>query len=185
MVTTDVSGIDESLLTSNAVAQTLGTSIVEAKNAIEFAKASLENGNLSAAVQSLNLVESIANLAINSIPSNNTISTKDIKITKEFSKDEISALASVTGQMAVKKVLEVQKIAGQINVVEKGGLDTSSMMKNLDNNGVGIGSTITSLDTVGAVSIEKLLAIKNLKLKILIQVHFHQWMLLKLAWIPQ
>ena len=58
--------------------------------------------------------------------------------------------------MAVKKVLEVQKIAGQINVVEKGGLDTSSMMKNLDNNGVGIGSTITSLDTVGAVSIEKI-----------------------------
>ena len=156
VVTTDVSGIDESLLTSNAVAQTLGTSIVEAKNAIEFAKASLENGNLSAAVQSLNLVESIANLAINSIPSNNTISTKDIKITKEFSKDEISALASVTGQMAVKKVLEVQKIAGQINVVEKGGLDTTSMMKNLDNNGVGIGSTITSLDTVGAVSIEKI-----------------------------
>ena len=34
--------------------------------------------------------------------------------------------------MAVKKVLEVQKIAGQINVVEKAGLDTSLMMKNLE-----------------------------------------------------
>ena len=155
-VNVNVSGIDESLLTSNAVAQTLGTSINEAKNAIEFAKVSLENGNLSAAIQSLNLVESIADLAINSIPSKNSISTKDINITNEFSNNEISALASIAGQMAVKKVLEVQKIAGQINVVEKAGLDTSLMMKNLDEDGVGIGSTITSLDMVGAISIENI-----------------------------
>ncbi len=155
-VNVNVSEIDESLLTSNAVAQTLGTSINEAKNAIEFAKVSLENGNLSAAIQSLNLVESIADLAINSIPSKNSISTKDINITNEFSNNEISALASIAGQMAVKKVLEVQKIAGQINVVEKAGLDTSLMMKNLDEDGVGIGSTITSLDMVGAISIENI-----------------------------
>ena len=94
---------------------------------IEFARENIEKGNLSAAVQSLNLVESMADIAITTVPSTNVLN--DISLNNDFSNEEISALTSVAGQMAVKKVLDVQKMAGQINVVSEAGLNTSEMMK--------------------------------------------------------
>ena len=154
----------QNLSSSNEIIESaLETSISEAKKVIEFARENIEKGNLSAAVQSLNLVESMADIAITSVPSTNVLN--DISLNNDFSNEEISALTSVAGQMAVKKVLDVQKMAGQINVVSEAGLNTSEMMKNLDENGVGIGSTLTSLDNVGIISIENITGKKNFEIE--------------------
>ena len=67
--------------------------------------------------------------------------------------------------MAVEKVLDIQKMAGQINVVSKAGLDTTQMMKNLDKNGVGIGTTLTSLDNLGAVNIQNITGKENFQIE--------------------
>ena len=154
----------QNLSSSNEIIESaLETSISEAKKVIEFARENIEKGNLSAAVQSLNLVESMADIAITSVPSTNVLN--DISLNNDFSNEEISALTSVAGQMAVQKVLDVQKMAGQMNVVSEAGLNTSEMMKNLDENGVGIGSTLTSLDNVGIVSIENITGKKNFEIE--------------------
>ena len=154
----------QNLSSSNEIIESaLETSISEAKKVIEFARENIEKGNLSAAVQSLNLVESMADIAITSVPSTNVLN--DISLNNDFSNEEISALTSVAGQMAVKKVLDVQKMAGQINVVSEAGLNTSEMMKNLDENGVGIGSTLTSLDNVGIISMENITGKKNFEIE--------------------
>ena len=154
----------QNLSSSNEIIESaLETSISEAKKVIEFARENIEKGNLSAAVQSLNLVESMADIAITSLPSTNVLN--DISLNNDFSNEEISALTSVAGQMAVQKVLDVQKMAGQMNVVSEAGLNTSEMMKNLDENGVGIGSTLTSLDNVGIVSIENITGKKNFEIE--------------------
>ncbi len=141
----------------------LETSISEAKKAVEFAQESIKKGDLAAAVQSLNLVESVANIALTSVPSLNV--EEEISLNEDFSSEEISALTSVAGQMAVEKVLDIQKMAGQMNVVSKAGLDTTTMMKNLDKNGVGIGSTLTSLDNVGLVNIKNITGEENFKIE--------------------
>ena len=130
-------------------------SIEEAQKALEFVKESLNSGDMPAAVQSLNLIESVADIAINSVPSLNQI--ENINLQEDFSDEEISALASVTGAMVVEKVLDVQKMAGQINVVNKAGLNTSNMMKSLEEKGIGIGSVISNLSEVGVVMSKKLL----------------------------
>ena len=140
----------------------LDVSITEAKKVIEFAQESIEKGDLTAAVQSLSLVESVADIAITSVPSTNVLD--DLSLDDDFSNEEISALTSIAGQMAVEKVLDVQKMAGQINVVSKAGLNTSEIMQNLDEKGVGIGSTLANLDNVGIVSIENITGQKNFEI---------------------
>ena len=166
-VDVNLTNVDQSLITSNAMAETLieaalDVSITEAKKVIEFAQESIEKGDLTAAVQSLSLVESVADIAITSVPSTNVLD--DLSIDDDFSNEEISALTSVAGQMAVTKVLDVQKMAGQINVVSEAGLNTSEIMQNLDEKGVGIGSTLTSLDNAGIVSIENITGQKNFEI---------------------
>ena len=141
----------------------LETSISEAKKAVEFAQESIQKGDLTAAVQSLSLVESLADIALTTVPSLNVV--EEISLNKDFSTEEISALTSVAGQMAVEKVLDIQKMAGQINVVSKAGLDTTQMMKNLDKDGVGIGSTLTSLDNLGAVNIQNITGQENFQIE--------------------
>ena len=141
----------------------LETSISEAKKAVEFAQKSIEKGDLAAAVQSLNLVESVADIALTTVPSLNVL--EEISLDDDFSSEEISALTSVAGQMAVEKVLDIQKMAGQINVVSKAGLDTTQMMKKLDKNGVGIGTTLTSLDNLGAVNIQNITGKENFQIE--------------------
>lgn len=141
----------------------LETSISEAKKAVEFAQESIKKGDLAAAVQSLNLVESVADIALTTVPSLNVV--EEISLDDDFSSEEISALTSVAGQMAVEKVLDIQKMAGQINVVSKAGLDTTQMMKNLDKDGVGIGSTLTSLNNLGAVNIQNITGQENFQIE--------------------
>ena len=141
----------------------LETSISEAKKAVEFAQESIQKGDLTAAVQSLSLVESVADIALTTVPSLNVV--EEISLSEDFSTEEISALTSVAGQMAVEKVLDIQKMAGQINVVSKAGLDTTQMMKNLDKDGVGIGSTLTSLDNLGAVNIQNITGQENFQIE--------------------
>ncbi len=141
----------------------LETSISEAKKAVEFAQESIQKGDLAAAVQSLSLVESVADIALTTVPSLNVV--EEISLGEDFSSEEISALTSVAGQMAVEKVLDIQKMAGQINIVSKAGLDTKQMMKNLDKDGVGIGSTLTSLDNLGAVNIQNITGQENFQIE--------------------
>jgi len=153
----------QNLSSSNQIIEAaLDVSITEAKKVIEFAQESIEKGDLTAAVQSLSLVESVADIAINSVPSTNVLD--DLSLDDDFSNEEISALTSIAGQMAVEKVLDVQKMAGQINVVSEAGLNTSEIMQNLDEKGVGIGSTLTNLDNVGIVSIENITGQKNFEI---------------------
>ena len=147
----------------NDIEIALDVSIGEAQKALEFVKESLNSGDMPAAVQSLNLIESVADIAISSVPSLNQI--ENINLQEDFSNEEISALASVTGAMVVEKVLDVQKMAGQINVVNKAGLDTSNMMNNLDQNGIGIGSVITNLSDVGVVNVEKITGKKDFQIE--------------------
>ena len=141
----------------------LDTSIIEAKKVIEFAQESIEKGDLTAAVQSLNLVESVAEIALTSLPSNSVL--ENISIDDDFSKQEITALTSVAGQMAIEKVLDAQEMAGQMNVVSKAGLDTSEMMKNLDDKGLGIGTTLKNLDNAGIVNIENITGQENFQIE--------------------
>ena len=88
---------------NNDIETALDVSIEEAQKALEFVKESLNSGDMPAAVQSLNLIESVADIAINSVPSLNQI--ENINLQEDFSDEEISALASVTGAMVVEKVL--------------------------------------------------------------------------------
>ena len=148
---------------NNDIETALDVSIEEAQKALEFVKESLNSGDMPAAVQSLNLIESVADIAINSVPSLNQI--ENINLQEDFSDEEISALASVTGAMVVEKVLDVQKMAGQINVVNKAGLNTSNMMKSLDEKGIGIGSVISNLSEVGVVNVEKITGKKDFQIE--------------------
>ena len=147
----------------NEIETALDVSIGEAQKTLEFVQESLNIGDMPAAVQSLNLIESVADIAISSVPSLNQI--ENISLQEDFSDEEISALASVTGAMVVEKVLDVQKMAGQINVVNNAGLDTSNMMNNLDKNGVGIGSVLTNLSEVGVVNVEKITGKKDFQIE--------------------
>ena len=148
---------------NNDIETALDVSIEEAQKALEFVKESLNSGDMPAAVQSLNLIESVADIAINSVPSLNQI--ENINLQEDFSDEEISALASVTGAMVVEKVLDVQKMAGQINVVNKAGLNTSNMMNSLDEKGIGIGSVISNLSEVGVVNVEKITGKKDFQIE--------------------
>tara|TARA_B100000963_G_C22623007_1_gene670893 strand:- start:69 stop:2282 length:2214 start_codon:yes stop_codon:yes gene_type:complete len=173
----------QNLSSSNEIIESaLETSISEAKKVIEFARENIEKGNLSAAVQSLNLVESMADIAITSVPSTNVLN--DISLNNDFSNEEISALTSVAGQMSVQKVLDVQKMAGQMNVVSEAGLNTSEMMKNLDEKGVGIGSTLTSLDNVGIISIENITGKKNFEIENFDAVSFSSMDVVEIGMTP-
>ena len=68
-ITTNISSVTEALgAATTEVGAKLDVSIAQAQAAMDFATQSIEAGNLTAAVQTMSLVESVADMALSSVP---------------------------------------------------------------------------------------------------------------------
>ena len=132
----------------------LDTSIAQAQNAMEFATKSLEEGDITAAVQAMSLVEGVTDMALSAVPNPAALDMEGINFSEDFSPEEMAALSSMAGQMGVGKVVAMQKMAGQMNALGKSGFDSKGMMGALDNKGIGIGTAMTGLAKSGMVSMD-------------------------------
>ena len=148
---TDVSGALGAATTE--VGAKLDVSIAQAQSAMDFAKQSIEAGNLTAAVQTMSLVESVADMALSSVPNPTALDMTGVSF-DDFSPNEMAALSSIAGQMGVGKVMAVQKLAGQMAVAEQAGFDSKEMMGKLDEQGIGIGTAMGDLAQAGMVDME-------------------------------
>jgi hypothetical protein len=153
-ITANISNVTEALgAATTEVGAKLDVSIAQAKAAMDFATQSIEAGNLTAAVQTMSLVESVADMALGSVPNPTALDMSGISF-DDFSADEMAALSSIAGTMGVGKVMAVQKMAGQMAVAEQAGFDSKGMMGQLDAQGIGIGTAMGDLAKAGMVSME-------------------------------
>ena len=68
-ITENITNVTQALgAATTEVGTKLDVSIAQAKEAMDFAAQSIEAGNLTAAVQTMSLVESVADMAIGSVP---------------------------------------------------------------------------------------------------------------------
>ena len=134
----------------------LDVSIAQAQSAMAFVETALAAGDLTAATQAMSLVEGVAGMALGTVEAPAGLDMAGVDFTEEFSPAEMAALSSVAGQMGVGKVMDVQKMAGQMAAVEKAGFDTKGMMGALDAQGVGIGTAIDGLAKAGMVDMAAL-----------------------------
>ena len=153
-ITTNIANVTEALgAATTEVGAKLDVSIAQAQSAMDFAAKSIEAGNLTAAVQTMSLVESVADMALSSVPNPTALDMSGISF-DDFSPDEMAALSSIAGTMGVGKVMAVQKMAGQMAVAEQAGFDSKGMMGQLDAQGIGIGTAMGDLAKAGMVSME-------------------------------
>ena len=129
----------------------LDVSIAQAQKAMAFAESSLAAGDLTAAMQTMSLVEGVTDMALGAIPSPVGLDMAGINFEEDFSPAEMAALSSIAGQMGVGQVMAVQKMAGQMAAVEGAGFDAKGMMGALDGQGIGIGSAMEGLASAGMV----------------------------------
>ena len=142
-VAANIAGATESLGDAKSdIGKALDTSIEQAQKAMEFAQESLAAGNITAAVQTMSLVEGVADMALGAVPDPSALDMEGIDFAADFSDQEMAALSSIAGQMGAGKVVAMQKIAGQMNAVDKAGFDSKGMMGSLDAEGIGIGATL-------------------------------------------
>ncbi|MDA9066119.1 hypothetical protein N9K18_02590, partial [Candidatus Pelagibacter sp.] len=129
----------------------LDVSIAQAQKAMAFAESSLAAGDLTAAMQTMSLVEGVTDMALGAIPSPVGLDMAGINFKEDFSPAEMAALSSIAGQMGVGQVMAVQKMAGQMAAVEGAGFDAKGMMGALDGQGIGIGTAMQGLASAGMV----------------------------------
>ena len=160
-VTANISSATESLGQANSdIGKALDSSIAEAEKAMEFAQESLAAGNITAAVQTMSLVEGVADMALGVVPDPNALDMSGMDF-GDFSDAEMAALSSIAGQMGAGKVIAMQKLAGQMNAVGTAGFDAKGMMGNLDGNGIGIGTAMEGLAKAGMVDMESVVGAKT------------------------
>ncbi len=138
------------------IGKALDASISQAQSAMEFAKESLEKGDITSAVQAMSLVEGVADMALGAVPDPTALDMTGIDFAKDFSPEEMAALSSIAGQMGAGKVVAMQKIAGQMNAVGKAGFDAKGMMGSLDAEGVGLGTAMSGLANAGMVDMKSI-----------------------------
>ena len=153
-ISSNISGITEALGNATTeVGAKLDVSISQAQSAMDFATDSIAAGDLTAAVQTMSLVESVADMALSSVPNPTALDMTGVSF-EDFSQEEMAALSSIAGQMGVGKVMAVQKMAGQMAVAEQAGFDSKGMMGQLDAQGIGIGTAMGDLAQAGMVDME-------------------------------
>ena len=135
-VTANIGAATEALgAAKSSVGQALDASIAQAESALAFAQESLAAGDLTAAVQTMSLVEGVADMALAAIPDPTSLDMSGIDFSEDFTPTEMAALSSMAGQMGVGKVIAMQKMAGQMSAVSEAGFDAKGMMGTLDASG--------------------------------------------------
>ena len=94
---------------TSEMASALDVSIAQAQSALSFATESLAAGDMTAAIQTMSLVEGVTDMALGAIPSPTGLEMEGINFAEDFSPGEMAALSSIAGQMGVGKVMAVQK----------------------------------------------------------------------------
>ena len=123
-VAENIAGATEALGEAKSdIAAALDNSIAQAENAMKFAQDSLAEGDITAAVQAMSLVEGVADMALAAVPNPTALNMEGIDFSEDFSPTEMAALASMAGQMGVGKVIAMQKMAGQMSAVSEAGFD--------------------------------------------------------------
>ena len=151
-VAENIAGATEALGEAKSdIGKALDTSIAQAESAMAFAQESLAKGDLTAAVQTMALVEGVADMALGAIPNPTSLDMSGINFAEDFSPTEMAALSSMAGQMGVGKVIAMQKMAGQMSAVGEAGFDAKGMMGSLDSQGMGLGTAMTGLAEAGMV----------------------------------
>ena len=151
-VTANIAGATAALGEAKSdIGKALDTSIAQAESALAFAQESLAAGDLTAAVQTMSLVEGVADMALAAVPDPTALDMSGMDFSEDFSPTEMAALSSMAGQMGVGKVIAMQKMAGQMSAVSEAGFDAKGMMGTLDAQGIGIGSAMTGLADAGMV----------------------------------
>ena len=118
-ITSNISSVTEALgAATTEVGAKLDVSIAQAQAAMDFATQSIEAGNLTAAVQTMSLVESVADMALSSVPNPTALDMSGISF-DDFSADEMAALSSIAGTMGVGKVMAVKKWLGKWQLLNK------------------------------------------------------------------
>ena len=128
----------------SSVGKALDASIAQAEKALEFAQESLAKGDITAAVQTMSMVEGMADMALGAVPDPTALDMSGLDLSKDFSPEEMTALSSMAGQMGVGKVVAMQKLAGQMNAVSEAGFDAKGMMSSLDEQAIGIAVLVFS-----------------------------------------
>ena len=160
-ISKNISEVTQSLGTATTeIGAKLDISIAQAQQAMDFASKSIEAGNITAAVQTMSLVESVADMALSSVPNPTALDMSGVSF-DDFSLDEMAALSNIAGTMGVGKVMAVQKMAGQMAVAEQAGFDSKGMMGQLDAQGIGIGTAMGDLAKAGMVSMEAVSGASN------------------------
>jgi hypothetical protein len=154
-VVANISGATDALGEAKSdIGKALDASIEQAESAMKFATESLENGDITAAVQAMSLVEGVTDMALGAIPDPTALDMSGIDFAKDFSPEEMAALSSIAGQMGAGKVVAMQKMAGQINALNAAGFDAKNMMGSLDAQGIGMGAAMEGLASAGMVNME-------------------------------
>ncbi len=126
-----------------------------------FAQESLAKGDITAAMQTMSLVENVADMALGAVPDPNAIDMSGLDFSKDFSPEEMTALSSMAGQMGVGKVIAMQELAGQMSAVQNAGFDAKGMMGSLDAEGIGLGAAMDGLAASGMVDMEAVMGSAN------------------------
>ena len=154
-VVANISGATDALGEAKSdIGKALDASIEQAESAMKFATESLANGDITAAVQAMSLVEGVTDMALGAIPDPTALDMSGIDFAKDFSPEEMAALSSIAGQMGAGKVVAMQKMAGQMNALGAAGFDAKGMMGSLDAQGIGMGAAMEGLASSGMVNME-------------------------------
>ena len=97
-VTANIGAATEALgEAKSSVGQALDASIAQAESAMAFAQESLAKGDLTAAVQTMALVEGVADMALAAVPNPTSLDMEGIDFSEDFSPTEMAALSSMAG----------------------------------------------------------------------------------------
>ena len=95
-VTENIAGATAALGEAKSdIGQALDTSIAQAQSAMAFAQESLSKGDITAAVQTMSLVEGVADMALGAIPDPNALNMAGVDFAKDFSPEEMAALSTM------------------------------------------------------------------------------------------
>ena len=139
----------------------LDTTLIEISKAMNFTNESLAKGDITAAIQTMSLIESAIDLALASTVQTKFLDVSKIDFAKDFTPTEIIVLSNLVGQNAVGKVVALQKMAAQIGATNAVGFDSIGMIRAMDDKGIGIAAAMTEMSKAGIIDMKSITGTAN------------------------
>ena len=162
----------------------LDATLVAVSKVMVFAKESSTKERFTLSMQSLLLVENAIDLALGSLPAAKTLDISKIDFAKDFLPEELAALSNVVGDLSIAKLSFLQRISGQISLMNAQGFDSIGMMNALEEKNVGIGEVLTKMAKVEIINMKAALGSEKFSMAKFDSVRFAQLTVDKIGMSP-